>query len=252
MNLEQMLIPLLLTFLAGISTGIGSLISFFIKDFKKSYLYFSLGLSAGVMIYVSFTELLSVSVREIGFLYANLAFFAGIVFIMLIDFLVPHEYIEEHVKTDKKNKRLMTAGIFTALGIAIHNFPEGLAVFVSSMSSISLGIPLAFAIAIHNIPEGIAVAMPIYYATKSKAKAFWYSFLSGIAEPIGALIGALILLPFISETILSLTLAFVGGIMVFISFDELLPLTFKDEENHISVFGLIIGMAIMAISLYLL
>lgn len=252
MNFEQMLIPLSLTFLAGISTGIGSLISFFIKDFRKSYLHFSLGLSAGVMIYVSFAELLSASVEEVGFLYGNLAFFAGIVFIMIIDFLVPHEYIEERVKTNKKGKKLMTAGILTAIGIAIHNFPEGLAVFVSSMSDISLGIPLAFAIAIHNIPEGIAVAMPIYYATKSKAKAFWYSFLSGIAEPIGAVIGALILMPFINETILSLTLAFVGGIMVFISFDELLPLTFKDEENHLSVIGLVIGMAVMAISLYLL
>jgi ZIP family zinc transporter len=252
MNVNQMLIPLLLTFLAGISTGIGSLIAFFIKDFKKSYLYFSLGLSAGVMIYVSFAELLAASVEEVGFLYANLAFFGGIVFIMLVDYIVPHEYIEERVKTTKKGKRLMTAGVLTAIGIAIHNFPEGLAVFISSMSDISLGIPLAFAIAIHNIPEGIAVAMPIYYATKSKAKAFWYSFLSGIAEPIGAVIGALILLPFINATILSLTLAFVGGIMVFISFDELLPLTFKGEESHLSGLGLVIGMGIMAVSLYLL
>jgi ZIP family zinc transporter len=252
MNFDQMIIPLLLTLLAGISTGIGSLISFFIKDFKRSYLYFSLGLSAGVMIYVSFAELLATSVQDVGFLYANLSFFGGIIFIMLIDFFVPHEYIEERVKSGKHNKRLMTAGVLTAVGIAIHNFPEGLAVFISSMSDISLGIPLAFAIAIHNIPEGIAVAMPIFYATKSKAKAFWYSFLSGIAEPIGAVIGALILLPFISDTVLSLTLAFVGGIMVFISFDELLPLTFKGEESHISVFGLFIGMAIMALSLYLL
>lgn len=252
MNIEQIWIPLTLTFLAGISTGIGSLIALFIKDFKKSYLHFSLGLSAGVMVYVSFAELLSSAVEQLGFLYANLAFFIGIVFIMIIDFSIPHEYIEERVKGGKKSKRLMSAGVFTAIGIAIHNFPEGLAVFISSMSDISLGIPLAFAIAVHNIPEGIAVAMPIYYATKSKAKAFWYSFLSGIAEPVGAVIGALFLLPFLNENILALSLAFVAGIMVFISFDELLPITFKDEENHLSVFGLFIGMAIMAVSLYLL
>jgi len=252
MELSQIAIPLFLTVLAGLSTGIGSIISLFIKTFKKSYLCFSLGLSAGVMIYVSFVELLASSVENIGFFFANTAFFVGIIFIMLIDFLVPHEYIEEHVKVDKKSKRLMTAGIFTALGIAIHNFPEGMAVFMSALGDISLGVPLAFAIAVHNIPEGIAIAMPIFYATKSRAKAFWYSLLSGIAEPVGAMVGFLLLMPFLNDAVLSLSLAFVAGIMVFISFDELLPLSFKDDQGHLSVIGLIIGMIIMALSLYLL
>ncbi|RMF55137.1 zinc transporter ZupT [Candidatus Woesearchaeota archaeon] len=252
METSNIWIPFLLTFLAGISTGFGSLISLFIKDFKETYLHFSLGLSAGVMIYVSFAELLASAVNDVGFLKANIAFFVGILFIMSLDFLIPHEYIEEKVKSNKKNRKLMAAGIFTALGIAIHNVPEGLAVFVSSLGDISLGVPLAFAIAIHNIPEGIAVAMPIYYATKSKAKAFWYSLFSGIAEPVGAVIGILILMPFLNPSILSLSLAFVAGIMVFISFDELLPLSFKSDNNHVSIIGLILGMAVMAISLYLL
>ena len=252
MDTTQIWIALLLTFLAGIATGIGSLISLFIKKLKKSYLCFSLGFSAGVMIYVSFAELLSSAIADIGFLIGNIAFFVGIIFIMLIDFIIPHDYIEEHVKVDKRNKKLMMAGLFTALGIAIHNFPEGLAVFMSSLKDINLGIPLAFAIAVHNIPEGIAVSMPIFYATKSRVKAFWYSFFSGIAEPIGAIIGFLILMPFLTPTVLSFMLAFVAGIMVFISFDELLPLSFEHGEGHISILGIIVGMLIMALSLYLL
>lgn len=252
MELTNIEFPLLLTALAGLSTGFGSLIAFFIKDFRKDYLSFSLGLSAGVMVYVSFVELLPRAVEGAGFFLANIAFFVGIMFIMLIDFITPHEYIFERTGVDKKEKKLMSVGIFTALGIAIHNFPEGLAVFIGSMSDISLGIPLAFAIAMHNIPEGIAVAMPIFYATKSRVKAFWYSFFSGVAEPVGAVIGILLLAPFLSDTIILLSLGFVAGIMVFISFDELLPASFAEEEGHLPIIGLIIGMAFMALSLHLL
>ena len=252
MNLSLIWIPLLLTFLAGICTVIGSFISLFLKKLNRSFLLLGLGFSAGVMIYISFAELLASAVVDIGFIIANIAFFSGMLVIMAIDFLVPHNYIAERVKVSKKNRRLMMAGVFTALGIAIHNFPEGIAVFFSSLTDISIGIPLALAIAIHNIPEGIAVSMPIYYATKSRKKAFWYSFFSGIAEPVGAVIGLLILMPFLSPSVLSFTLAFVGGIMVFISFDELLPICYENGKAHIPIIGLIIGMIIMALSLYLL
>ncbi|MFH1281475.1 MAG: ZIP family metal transporter, partial [Candidatus Omnitrophota bacterium] len=179
-------LPLLLTFAAGIFTVLGSLITFFIKDFKRSYLQFALGLSSGVMIYISFVELLPSAIRTIGPIKANLAFFGGIIFFMLIDFFIPHEYIEEKVKTGVSDKRLMASGIFTTIGVAIHNFPEGIVVFVSALADIKLGIILAIAIALHNIPEGIAVAVPIFYATKSKRKAFWYSFWAGFTEPAGA------------------------------------------------------------------
>ncbi|OIO62452.1 zinc transporter ZupT [Candidatus Woesearchaeota archaeon CG_4_10_14_0_2_um_filter_33_10] len=254
MDASQIWIPLFITFLAGISTGIGSLISLFIKKFKDSYLHFFLGLSAGVMIYVSFAELLPEAVENLGFILGNAGFFIGIFFILFIDFKIPHEYIEEHVSKNvcKRERRLMKAGVFTAVGIAIHNFPEGIAVFMSSLSDLSLGIPLAVAIAIHNIPEGIAVAMPIYYATKDRKKAFKFSLLSGLAEPLGALIGILILLPFLTPQILFFFLAFVAGIMVFISFDELLPICFKEDSSHVPILGLITGMLIMASSLYLL
>jgi len=243
--------PLLLSFLAGIFTVIGSLLTFFISDFKKSYLRFFLGVSCGVMVYVSLVELLPASIRTIGFLKGQVAFFAGILLMMLIDFLVPHEYIEERIHKDTHDKKLMAAGIFTAIGIGIHNFPEGVAVFMSAMVDLKLGIALAIAIALHNIPEGISVAMPIYYATKSRKKAFWYSFLAGFAEPAGAVLAILLLMPFLTVVFLSFSLAFVAGIMVFISFDELLPLS-SGEGNHIAIAGVFAGMAIMAVSLILL
>lgn len=248
----QIWLPLLLTSIAGISTGIGGLIFLCIRDLKKSHLQFFLGLSAGVMIYISFVELLTSAIVSIGILKANLAFFCGIFLIMLIDFLIPHEYIEEHIRGEIKDKKLMAAGIFTALGIAIHNFPEGLAVFVSCCDNTRLGISVAFAIIIHNIPEGIAVAAPIFYATKNRGKAFRLSLLSGIAEPTGALIGILVLTPFLNPFVLDFSLAFVAGIMIFISFDELLPLSYEHQGSHISVLGIIAGMLIMALSLYLL
>ena len=252
MDNTKIWLPLLLSFLAGLFTVIGSFITFFIKDLKKSYLQFALGLSGGVMIYVSFVELLPASIKNIGALKANIAFFGGIVLVMLIDFFVPHEYIEERIKGNTHDKKLMAAGIFTAIGIGIHNFPEGLAVFMSALVNIKLGIALAIAIALHNIPEGIAVAMPIFYATKSRKKAFWYSFLSGFTEPAGAVIAVLILMPFLNPAVLSFSLAFVAGIMVFISFDELLPLSCQSEGYHISILGVIIGMAVMAVSLILM
>jgi ZIP family zinc transporter len=249
MNYTKIWLPLLLSFLAGIFTVIGSLITFLIRDLKRGYLQFSLGLSAGVMIYVSFVELLSIAIKNVGAIKANIAFFIGVILFMFLDSLIPHQYIEEHIKAGSSDRRLMKTGVLLTFGIAIHNFPEGMAVFMSSLSSIKLGVVLAIAIALHNIPEGIAVAMPIYYATKNRKRAFWYSFLSGFAEPAGAVVAMLVLMPFLSPAVLSFSLAFIAGIMVLISFDELLPLSCQANGYHISIFGVIIGMAIMAISL---
>jgi ZIP family zinc transporter len=147
--------------------------------------------------------------------------------------------------------KLLCMGTFTALAIAIHNFPEGLATFTAALRDPSLGIAIAVAISIHNIPEGIAVSVPIYYATGSRRKAFTYSFLSGVAEPLGALIGYLILLPFMSDLVFGILFAFVAGIMVFISLDELLPAAREYGEHHWSIGGLVAGMAVMAVSLLL-
>ncbi len=157
----------------------------------------------------------------------------------------------EDKNEDVKNKNLMRMGIFTAIAVAVHNFPEGLATFIAALQDPSLGIPIAVAIAIHNIPEGIAVSIPIYYATGSRKKAFIYSFLSGLAEPVGAGIGFLILMPFLSETLFGILFASVAGIMVFISLDQLLPAAREYGEHHLSIYGLVGGMMVMALSLLL-
>lgn len=248
----------LLTLLAGLSTGIGSALAYFIKKPKMSYLSFSLGLSAGVMVYVSFVELLPQALNTLGEIRAIAAFFLGILLIGFIDMIIPekenpHSYSGLTNETDSTtNKTLMRTGMLTALAIGIHNFPEGLATFGTALSNLNLGIVIAFAIAIHNIPEGISVSMPIYYATKNRKKAFTYSFLSGLAEPAGAVIGFLILLPFLSDEILYSLLAFVGGIMVYISIDELLPIAHQYGHGHTVILGVVLGMLIMALSLILL
>jgi len=241
--------PLLLSFLAGICTILGCFIIFFIKNFKKSYLSFFLGMSAGSMIYISFVELIPTAIETLGFWSSNIAFFLGILFIGIINFIVPHHFANYCSKNGIKYNKLMFTGFMVAIGIAIHNFPEGVAVFMSSLGDIRFGILIAFATALHNIPEGVAVATPIYFATKSKRKALGYTFLAGIAEPIGAIVTYMILQPYLSFEFLSYVFAFVAGIMVYISFDELLPSCFENCKGHSAIAGIVIGMLIMALSL---
>lgn len=254
----DVLSALLLTALAGFSTGIGSAIAYFIKKPKMIFLSFSLGFSAGVMIYVSFVELLPKAVDGAGEISGLVAFFIGVLFIGLIDMMIPKEKNPHDYKLSsegigvQKDPVLMKAGVFTAVAIGIHNFPEGLATFGAALSNTKLGVIIALAIAIHNIPEGISVSVPIFYATGDRKKAFIYSFLSGVSEPIGAVIGFLILLPFLSENLLVLLLAFVAGIMVYISLDELLPMAHGYGNSHVVIVGIILGMFIMAVSLLLL
>ncbi|MFH0876354.1 MAG: ZIP family metal transporter [archaeon] len=170
----------------------------------------------------------------------------------MIDIFIPHSYEAENACNPEKEKcELKRCGMLIAIGITIHNFPEGIAVFFSSLVNMHLGLTIAIAIALHNIPEGIAVAMPIYYATNSKKQAFLFSFISGIAEPIGAIFAYLILKEFLSSTLLYTLLAAVAGIMIFISFDELLPQAFKQKNNHLTIAGIFLGMAVVAVSLLL-
>lgn len=252
------------TLIAGLCTGIGSCIAFFARHTNRKFLSLSLGFSAGVMIYVSMREIFSkaqdVLTAGLGEKTGNwltvAALFGGIVMIALIDRLIPSE--QDIRRTDapseragSKNARLMRMGLFTALAIAIHNFPEGLATFVSALQDPGIAIPIVAAIAIHNIPEGIAVSVPIYQATGSKRKAFLLSFLSGLAEPAGALLGWLILMPVMSDLVFGLLFAIVAGIMIFISFHDLLPASRDYGEHALSIRGLIAGMAVMAVSLLL-
>ena len=163
------------------------------------------------------------------------------------------EALDDEAKKEEfaRNHRLLRVGVMTALAIGIHNFPEGLATFVSALHDPSLGLAIAIAIAIHNIPEGIAVSVPVFYATQDRKKAFLYSFLSGLAEPVGAVIGYLVLLPFMSPVVMGVVFGLVAGIMVFISIDELLPAAREYGEHHLSIYGLVAGMAVMAVSLLL-
>ncbi|HLD59015.1 MAG TPA: zinc transporter ZupT [archaeon] len=246
---------LFLSLLAGLATVIGGLIVFFIKKPKDAYLAFALAFSTGVMLTVSFLELLPAGILSVGYTYGLIVFFAGAAFAFLIDYVVPHRFIMEDATGNKDfDPKLFRVGMFVALGMAIHNFPEGFAVFAGSLQSIGLGITIAVAIAIHNIPEGIAVAIPVYYATKKKAKALFISFLSGITEPIGALIGALILLPFLSAQVIGASLALVAGIMVYICIDELMPAAFACARGkaHLMTFAFLLGSIVMGTALILI
>lgn len=258
---------LLLSALAGLSTTIGSLLALFVRKPGPRLMTLTLGFSGGVMILVSFVELLPGGIKAIGFAPANLVFFGGMAAMFLIDELIPHDYMGEHHHTGAENEqdaalrqaqdvalqsRLLKAGLFVALGLGIHNFPEGMASFATALSDPQLGMAIAAAIAIHNIPEGLAVSAPVYAATGSRSKAFWWSFLSGVAEPAGALLAAVVLMPFLNEAILGGLLSAVAGIMVFISLDELLPVSRAYEEEHLSIIGIVVGMAVMSFSLWML
>lgn len=249
MQIKDTLIPIGLSLIAGFSTLIGSCIFLFLKECKKSHLSFLMGLSAGVMIYLSFMELLPHSVSTLGLMKTNLVFFAGFLLMGILDFLIPHHYMQEKNKEKTEDMNLAKTGIFVAIGLMIHNFPEGITVAMSSLANLKMGLLMTAAIALHNIPEGIAVAVPIYYGTKSRKKAFKYSFLSGMAEPLGAILAMTILWPFLNEILLSYIFALVAGIMVFISFDELLPCCFKNGHGHIAISGIMLGMILMAVTI---
>jgi ZIP family zinc transporter len=269
MENDRFWIALALTTLAGLSTGIGSAIAFFAKRTNTKFLSISLGFSAGMMVYVCLTDILVTARLDLisyfgavaGSGLAAGAFFGGVFFAALIDKLVPdyenpHELhkIEEMAAGGKvvqigKMRRL---GLFTAVALTIHNFPEGMATFVAGLKGGAVGVSIAVAIAIHNIPEGISVSVPIFYATGSRRKAFIYSFLTGFCEPAGALLGYFLFLRFLTDAVFGFVFGAIAGIMVFISFDELLPAAHEYGEHHHVIYGLLGGMAVMAASLVFL
>ncbi|HPW90014.1 MAG TPA: zinc transporter ZupT [Paludibacteraceae bacterium] len=296
MNLDTqtILIAFGLTLIAGLSTGIGSLIAFCAKKTNQTFLTVSLGFSAGVMLFVSFVDIFPAAeeafAKTLGdnaLLGTMLAFFGGMFLIAIIDLLIPeqdnpHEAVSvedmnklplwkkmthrKHVHCHHDShhrehchhhhaddsKKLRRVGILVAFSIAIHNFPEGLATFAVGLQGVKVALPIVIAIALHNIPEGIAVAVPIYQATGKKRKAFWLSLLSGLSEPLGALIGYFILLPFWSPTVEGALMALTAGIMVYISLDELLPTAERYGKHHYAIIGVVAGMMFMAFSILML
>lgn len=264
-----------LSMFAGLSTGIGSVIAIFAKKTDKNWLSVSMGFSAGVMIYVSFVDIfpkaqeyLAKELGDVPGTWATVgAFFGGMVLIALIDRFIPshenpHEFADSDTTDEQDHQKkvggksreaaLYKTGVMTALAIGIHNFPEGLATFMAAYQDLALGIPIAIAIALHNIPEGIAVSIPVYYATGSKRKAFYFSFLSGISEPIGAILGFFLLQSIFNDLSFGIIFALIGGIMVFISLDQLLPAAHKYGKHHHTIYGMVAGMAVIALSLILL
>jgi ZIP family zinc transporter len=247
---EGLAYGLLLSLFAGLATTVGAAIAFLVRDFSNRMLALLLGFAGGVMIAVSFLELYAEAEEEVGAVWAAVAFFIGFGIIFLVDVLIPHSYETEQAEGRKAN--LKRAGMLAAIGIAIHNFPEGLVVLSGAAKSPELGLMLAIAIAMHNIPEGIAVAVPIAAATGKRSRAFWISFISGLAEPLGAVLGALVLMHFMTPMVTSLMLAGVAGLMVFISLDELLPTAHCYGEEHAATLGAVAGMAVMITTLIVL
>ena len=272
-SFQQFLTVLGLTAIAGLATGVGGLFAFFSRPGARSegpFLSAALGLSGGVMVFISLAELFPEAKRMLtgehgvahGGTVAILVLAAGMLVTALIDRLVPEVENPHHVRSEdefnragtadaEERRRLGRSGLLFALAIGIHNFPEGMATFAGGLSGPEVAWPLTFAIALHNIPEGIAVAVPIFYATNSRRKALAVSLLSGLAEPAGALIGFLILLPFLTPAVLALMFALVAGVLIYITFEELLPMAETYGKHHIVLAGLLGGMILMGLGMEL-
>lgn len=269
----SMFFAFLLTLLAGLSTAFGAFLAFFKTKDESRILAFGLGFSGGVMVYLSFVEILPKSIDFFSRINATnaqslgvLCFFVGMILAFGIDLLIPKDVNPHELKSQNevycelesreahisRNNAIKRTAIFTAIAITIHNFPEGFATFVSALDSVAFGISIAVAIAIHNIPEGLAVSLPIYYATREKKQALKLTLLSGLSEPLGAIVGYFILAPILGDYTLAISFGIIAGIMVFISLDSLLPSSKLSAKGHESVVGVFVGMGIMAVSLLFL
>ena len=261
---SAVLVALAVTLAAGLATALGSLLVIFAKGPNPRLLAFGLAFAGGAMVYVSLTEIFAKSVASftlaydarLGFTFATFAFLAGLLLVMAIDMLVPnpHDVLASDDPALREHNReyIRRVGLLTAVAITVHNFPEGLATFFATLGNPAVGLPLAFAIAIHNIPEGIAVAVPIYHSTGSKKKAFWLSFSSGLAEPVGALIAAALVSWVLPAQVFGVFYGVVAGMMVFLALDELLPGALRYQtDKHQTVYGMLAGMAVMALSFVL-
>lgn len=259
---HHVLIALTVTIIASLATVVGGALVLFFKQPSPRLLSFGLAFAGGAMVYVSLTEILNKSVAsfssafnpKLGFSFGTFSFLLGIILVLLLDRLVPnpHETIEPSKLSTQSSSSLYRTGLLTLFAITAHNFPEGMATFFATLENPTIGLPLAVAIAIHNIPEGIAIALPVYIVTENKALALAASFVSGLAEPIGALIGYLILAPYLNSIVYGLVFGIIGGVMVYLALDELLPAAKRYSKGHETVYGLVTGMSILAISLVLL
>lgn len=255
-----------LSLLAGLCTGVGAAVALFLRRTDTRLLTFSLGASAGVMVYISFMELMPTATRLLaGSAYAKWAligaFFGGMALACLIDRLIPEDENPHEIHDAAELDGVQSTGQFAgrehvrrgallfAIAIGVHNFPEGMATVAAAFDNTDTALSVALAVAVHNIPEGIAVAVPLLYGTGDRVKAFRLATLTGLAEPLGAVVCLLILLPFMNSVLLAVLFAVVSGIMVYISFDELLPMAERWGHHHLSIYGVTAGMLLMALTL---
>ena len=260
---EQVLTAFAVTAAAGLATAIGGLLVLFTKGPSPRLLAFGLAFAGGAMVYVSLSEILNKSILSFSaaydartaFAFATLAFIAGVVATAVLDHAVenPHQSLDpqggEYVAMPQHQVRRI--GLMAAIAITVHNLPEGLATFFATLDNAHVGLGLAAAIAIHNIPEGISIAVPIYVATNNRLYALLACVGSGLAEPLGALIGYTVLAPYLSDAVFGAVFGAIAGIMVFLALDELLPAAKRYARGHETVYGLVLGMAVMAASLVL-
>ena len=270
MNIQsEVFTAFLITFVAGAATAIGAAMTFAIK--RNDFKLFALGMSfsAGVMIYLSFMDIMPIAMRMMrdgnaavagigekpAQLFASAMFFAGVLVAACIDYFIPehveHEMIDKNSSASKRRRNAGRVGIITAIALGVHNFPEGLSVFVTSMENVALGLSVGIAIMLHNIPEGVSVALPIYNATGNKKKAFWTATLSGLAEPAGAIAAYFILVPYLTPVGVGAAMAVTAGIMIFIPLDELLPMAKEYGHEHYGIVGAFLGMFMMSAVSYM-
>jgi ZIP family zinc transporter len=262
MEQYNLLIAFGLTFVAGLSTGIGGLLTYFSKQTNRSFLSFSLGLAAGVLLFVSFVEIFPESLRLFesaavpskAFTFTLLSFFAGIIIMALIDMLFPHhvDVNHVHVEDEQLKKSLKKMSILIALAVTLHNIPEGIAMFTIGVSNYQLAFPILLAIIIHNIPIGISISVPMYHATGNRIKTLWITLAAGLSTPLGALLAWLFILPYWSPVLEGSVLGAVSATMVYIAVDELIPTAHHYGKSLYSKIGLISGMALVAVALLLM
>lgn len=257
--LHQVWVAFGVTLLAGLATVLGGILVVFFKQPSYRFLSFGLAFSAGAMIYVSLTEILNKSIHSFslafddktGYAFGTLSLLLGVILVLILDRCIPnpHETIENQSVQGINQQQLLRTGLLTLFAITAHNLPEGLATFFATLESPALGAPLAVAIGIHNIPEGIAIALPVYMATQKKSAALIASLVSGLAEPLGAMLGYFLLAPYLSFSVYGTVFGIIGGVMVYLALDELLPTAKKYAQGHETVYGLVTGMACLALSL---
>lgn len=251
---QQALFALAISLIAGLSTMLGTVVIFVGGGRNEKLLTASLGFAAGVMLSISFSDLVP-QARDLiaaekgahmGIVWMDLFVIVGVLIALGLDYLVPHEAVYE--EADRQHQDLFRVGVVSTLAIMLHNFPEGIATFMAGYSDTTLGISLGIAIAFHNIPEGVSVAMPVYFATKDKGKALKFTFLAGIAEPIGALLAFFVLRPYLNGFVVGSSFAFVAGIMLYISIEELIPSSRQYGHKRLALFSTLAGIVLMPLS----